>query len=172
MSTKHRLARWPVCALTGILSLMISASAVGIPGEKESELEKRYGKPVKVEEMSYWEDAKNLVYRWNGYEIAVFLCKGKRDWWKGSSQREIVTKPKGDPFSADEINKWLEWSGAGQKWIENFEHLNANQDPAPTAKTDHAWRRADNKVWARSGISTEDDKTPTVEFGSQEMNEL
>lgn len=154
------------------MSVLISASALGIPGEKESELEKRYGKPVKVEVTSYWEDAKNLVYRWNGYEIEVFLCKGKKDWWKGTSQRETVRNEKGEPFSVEEINTWLERNGAGQKWIEDFEHLKPDPGVTMVNKPEKVWRRADNKVIALSGVVADDGEAPSMGFFSQELYDL
>jgi len=152
--------------LAGTVSLMISASALGIPGEKESQLEKRYGKPVKVEELSYWEDAKNLVYRWNGYKVEVFLCKGKKDWWKGTSQHETVTKENGEPLSVDQINKWLEWNGAGQKWIiEEYKTPEILIPVQPEDTPQKIWTRADKKVGASYGAFG-------IRFDSQEYNEL
>ena len=146
---------------------MMSASALGMPGEKEAQLEKRYGKPVQVEELSYWEDAKNLVYRWNGYEIKVFLCKGKKDWWKGTSQYETVTKEKGEPISDDEINRWLEWNGAGQKWIIGIieESTTSGIPVEPENRPQKIWDRADKKVSASYGRFG-------LRFISQEYNEI
>ncbi|MEO7367602.1 MAG: hypothetical protein ABIZ36_06580 [Gemmatimonadaceae bacterium] len=168
MNTKYLSSGWPIYALAGILSLMISVSALGIPGEKEAQLEKRYGKPVKVEEQSYWEDAKNLFYRWNGYDIEVFLCKGKKDWWRGVSQTETVKKEKGESLSVDEINKWLEWNGAGQKWIVG-ELVGEHQEPDipvhPEQMPEKIWHRADKNVFASYGPFG-------IRFYSQEMNDL
>ena len=150
--------------LGGILSFMTSTSALGIPGDKESQLEKRYGKPVKVEELSYWEDAKKLSYRWNGYKIEVFLCKGKKDWWKGVCQTEKIQKENGEPLSVDEVNKWLEWNGAGEKWIaEEYKKPEIPVEPKDTPEK--MWRRADKKVVALYGPFG-------IEFDSQEFYDL
>jgi hypothetical protein len=153
----------PIRLFAGILSLIISTTALAIPGEKEAQLEKRYGKPFKIEELSYWEDAKRLFYRWNGYEIEVFLCKGKKDWWKGVSQTERAKKENGEPLSVDEVNKWLEWNGAGEKWI--AEEYKPSLPTEPKYTREKMWRRADKKVVALYGPFG-------IEFQSQEYFDM
>ena len=89
-----RLPRMMGCVVASTVVLMVSASALACIGETEAQIEKRYGKPLQVDNKALV--GKVVDYKANGYVIGVFFIDG-------TSQAENIKKDQGAPFSPDEL---------------------------------------------------------------------
>ncbi len=95
--------------ITILLILLSVAPIYARIGETEAQIQKRYGKCLKVIGDSSVQRA--MIYTANGYLILVVYLDG-------TSESEVFRKENGAPFSSDEVRLLLQNNSGGKTWTD------------------------------------------------------